>query len=314
MTSTLLSWSKPLIAIALVAWLLGRIDSDSMLQEILQIDPFYLLAALLLLVPNLAFQAMKWGTLLRSPHPEISRSAVWQSMLAGMTLGSLTPGRVGEHARILHFPKGTRTELAALSMLDKLASSTVTTLFGSMGLMLLPAWDLSIFGNIAGIILFALALYAALILAWALGSLLLLLTPRRVANLANRIKPLAKTHRFQRIRTALHGLSRRTRLQLLLAAIAFYSTFIAQFLLLLKGLGFAHPLSAAAASGTMFLKSLFPISLGDLGVRELFAANLFEGIGAAPELAIGAALLLFVINVLLPALLGSYFVSKRLSE
>jgi hypothetical protein len=293
-----------------VSWLLNRVDSDRLLDLILDIQPLYFFLALALLLPNLWFQAMKWQVLVRSSLPQSSGATIWQSLLAGMTLGSLTPGRVGEHARILHFPKGTRTELAALSILDKLASTTITSLFGVIGLLLLPHWDLSIFGDTAKIILIALAAYAALVLAWSLGSLLLLVTPGRIANLANRLSPLAKMERFQRIRSALQGVRRTTRIKLLGAAAAFYATFILQFVLLMKGLGFHSSLSAAAAGGTMFLKSLFPISLGDLGVRELFAANLYEGIGAHPEAAIGAAFLLFLINVLLPALLGTWYVSR----
>jgi hypothetical protein len=217
----------------------------------------------------------------------------------------LTPGRVGEHARAAWF-QGRATELTALSLLDKFSSAAVTSSCGALGLLLLPHWDLSLFGRAAPLVLGLLGAYAAAVLLWTLAGLALLLAPARVTGLLGRWRWLASFERFQRVHAAMAAVSRPRRAAVLATALAFYATFILQFCLLARGLGLDSPLVPAAAAGTMFLKSLFPISLGDLGVRELFAANLFESLGGAPERAVAAAFLLFLINVGLPSLAGSW--------
>lgn len=299
---------KALAALALCAWLLHRLDVEQLRHSLAGMSLTHLGLALVLLLPNLGFQMVKWGLLVRAQLPGATRALIVRSFLAGTALGTLTPGRVGEHARAAWFGSH-RTELAALSLLDKLSSATVTSVAGTLGLLLLPRWDLSLFGGAAPWVLAGLGLYALAVLAWTLGSAALLLAPARVTGLLGRLPWLAARQRFQRVHAAMQLVDRPRRLAVLGAAVAFYATFILQFTLLARGLGISSSLTPAAAAGTMFLKSLFPISLGDLGVRELFAANLFEGIGAAPEGAVAAAFLLFVINVLLPSLWGAWAVS-----
>ncbi len=282
-------------------------DAGRLLEVLGRISLPHLAAAILLLAPNLGFQFMKWRTLVRTLVPAAPDRMILRSLFLGFSLGVVTPGRIGEHARIACFGshrEATRSQLAALSLLDKLSSGIVTTTLGAAALLLLPSWDLSIFGDLAPLVLWSLVGYAAAMLASALLSLGLLFSPARVTGLLSRWPWLARSRRFQRVHAGMRLIGRGARLRLFLYALAFYATFICQFVLLAAGLGYYSRLSWAATAGTMFLKSLFPVSLGDVGVRELFAANLFETLGAGPELGITAAFLLFLINVLLPALAG----------
>lgn len=291
------------VALALAGWLLGRLDGDALRTALSGLSPAALAAALLLLAPNLHFQHRRWALLVRCRFPEAGDGEIWRSLLGGMALGTLTPGRVGEHGRVAWFG-GHRTELVALSLLDKLASAGLTAIAGAVGLLLLPSWNLSIFGALAPLVLGALFVYGVAVLAWSLAGLLLLIAPGRIAGWIAPLGRLAGRERWQRIHEAMRLVDRRTRLKVLGAAVGFYAVFILQFVILVRGLGFSSSWDWAAAAGTMFLKSLFPISLGDIGVRELFAANLFESLGARPEAAVAAAFLLFAINLLLPSLVG----------
>lgn len=303
--NALLLLVKAAAAAALCAWLLGRLDGARLREVLLHVSRPHLWAALALLPANLGFQTLKWGLLVRTQHPRSPVRQILRSFLAGMALGTLTPGRVGEHARAAWF-EGRGTELTALSLLDKFSSAAVTSSFGALGLLLLPRWDLSLFGRGAPLVLALLGAYAAAVLLWTLAGLALLLAPARVTGLLGRWRWLAARERFRRVHAAMTAVHRPRRAAVLAAALAFYATFILQFSLLARGLGLDSPLVPAAAAGTMFLKSLFPVSLGDLGVRELFAANLFESLGGAPERAVAAAFLLFLINVGLPSLAGGW--------
>lgn len=302
--------AKACITVLLCLWLIGRLDGERILELGSGMLSWPFALALLLLPANIGFQYRKWALLVRSQFPDAPASRVLGSLLAGLTLGNFTPGRLGEHARAAWFG-ASRTELAALSLVDKFSSASVTSLLGVFGLLLLPEWDLSIFGEAASLVLTLLALYACAVLAWILLGLALLVAPARVTGLLNLAPWIARNERFQRIHKAMQLVERRRRLGLLAAALAFYVTFILQFCLLMMAMGFVHPLLPAAAAGTMFLKSLFPISIGDLGVRELFAANLFAVLGAPAELAVSAAFLLFLVNLVLPALPGAWILVRQ---
>jgi glycosyltransferase 2 family protein len=307
----LIPWLLKLaLATLLAGWLLGRLDGTELRSAFAGLSPGAFGLSLALLLPNLAFQYRRWALLVRSRLPAEPATRIWSSLLGGLALGTLTPGRLGEHGRAAWF-NGARTELVALSLLDKLASAGVTGLVGAAGLLALPTWDLSIFGALAPVVLGALAVYGALVLAWSLAGLGLLLAPGRIVGWLRRLPWLGRSPRLERVHGAMRLIDRPRRLQLLLAAVGFYLVFLLQFVVLVRGLGFSSSHDWAAAAGTMFLKSLFPVSLGDIGVREVFAANLFQGLGARPETAVAAAFLLFAINLLLPSLAGLALWARR---
>jgi uncharacterized membrane protein YbhN (UPF0104 family) len=60
----------------------------------------------------------------------------------------------------------------------------------------------------------------------------------------------------------------------------------------------------------MFTKSLIPISLGDLGIREASSVYFYSFCGVAESTSLSAALLLFAFNILLPSLAGLLFIPK----
>ncbi len=57
----------------------------------------------------------------------------------------------------------------------------------------------------------------------------------------------------------------------------------------------------------MFVKALLPISFGDLGVREATSIYFLSKYGIADVVAFNSSLLLFTINMIIPALVGLLF-------
>ena len=60
-------------------------------------------------------------------------------------------------------------------------------------------------------------------------------------------------------------------------------------------------------SAMMFAKSLLPISIGDLGIREVGSIYFFSLYGISQAAALNASLFLFFINIFIPSILGIYF-------
>jgi uncharacterized membrane protein YbhN (UPF0104 family) len=104
--------------------------------------------------------------------------------------------------------------------------------------------------------------------------------------------------------------SGQARRQLLLSCLL-YSVYIVQFCLL----AFAFqpiPWTTAltATTSTIFVKTILPISIGDLGIREGASVYFFMKFNVEKTTAFNSSLLLFGINVLVPTLIGLLFIPR----
>jgi uncharacterized membrane protein YbhN (UPF0104 family) len=188
--------------------------------------------------------------------------------------------------------------IAGLTAVDKLASMFVTLLAGLAGCALyahrLGMWSDPL---VAGV---------------ALGGALLLFGAATVVFSRNRaaVHPARRTRfgaAWARAREAARAIPTRTLVVLLVLSVAFYLVFIAQFVLLLQAMGGGATLGICAGAATvMFLKTVIPpLTFGELGIREGVAVFVFAPLGFRAGAAFDASLLLFALNVLLPAIAGA---------
>jgi uncharacterized membrane protein YbhN (UPF0104 family) len=94
---------------------------------------------------------------------------------------------------------------------------------------------------------------------------------------------------------------------MLLISLLFYSCFLIQYALLVAAFSnhydFIHYLWAANL--IMFTKTIIPpISFGELGIREGASVYFLTQIGESASVGFNASILLFIINLLIPALIG----------
>jgi uncharacterized membrane protein YbhN (UPF0104 family) len=89
-------------------------------------------------------------------------------------------------------------------------------------------------------------------------------------------------------------------------------TFI-QYYILLSAFS-EHSLSFMSVSliiSMILLANIIPITYSGLGLREAASALLLPTIGIPVEIAVGTSLIIFLINAVIPALPGIYFIAKR---
>lgn len=274
------------IAIVALLILAGKFRASLLFQSLFTLRwPFFVLA-LVLVVPNICLQVAKWHGLLKSARSTTPFQVALKSTLVGFPLGFATPGRLGEIGRALFVHDLNRGTALKLAVIDKGSNLVVTTGAGLLGLFgLLSA------GHPAELDL------ALRIINWgALPTLLLLWLP------------VAKTKEKWRRYFADLSLDRKAYCRLFGFSFAFYAIFFTQFICLLMSFQSINPLPALAPSASVFLaKSLLPISIGDLGIREGFAIYFLSPIGVHAATAFNAALLLFLLNVGLPTVWGTYY-------
>lgn len=312
---------KLLLAAALLLLIADSIKSHSLLPLLHSVQPVLLLAALLLLPLNLWLQLCKWRLLVHSRFPGVPASDLRASLLLGFTFGVVTPARLGEFGgRAAGFRgKGLRTvdlfALVGLTAVDKFATMLVTVAIGVPGLLLF-AWRHPFMDASS---LWLLLSAAALLLA--VGILLLRLRPGIASPSVPTAFPVRSSHgsvttsaglrallrqRWAELREMLRGVDRPQRLRLIGYSGLFYLTFLLQFFLLLAAFGPVQPLSALAGIVTiMLVKTIIPpVTLGELGIREGASVVVLGHAGILPAAAFNASLLLFAVNLLLPALAG----------
>lgn len=249
----------------------------------------YLTLAILLFPANILIQVHKWHFLLKSAQPAATFSSAFKSLMVAYPLGFITPGRLGEFSRAF-FIVGMDSKTAfQLFLVDKLSNLIITLTAGAAGAVILFRHQLTFNLNTLLMTLFLLA-----------GSLTILLVFGR-----------SKWHlAIQKFISKI--LSHRNSLFKLLSFSAlFYVIFLLQFIALIENFQSVNFWMAACAAASVFLvKSLLPISLGDLGIREGAAVFFLHQIAVAPAAAFNAALLLYLLNVALPSLAGLGFLLK----
>ncbi|MBO3270573.1 lysylphosphatidylglycerol synthase transmembrane domain-containing protein [Hymenobacter defluvii] len=260
------------------------------------------LAALALVPVNWGLEAWKWWRLARHLEP-VSFRRSYRAVLVGLTLGFVTPNRVGDYAGRIIELKSRRLDALGAVFLGRYCQLIATVAAGSVGIayFLLRFYLVGYPATQVGVMAAVLLLNAAVLLPYYRSRLL-------VAALGL-VRPL---RRFRRFLAVMPSYSARALTVVLAIAGLRYLVFCVQFGLLLLAYG-ARPgvgEGLAAIAGTFLFKSLVPSlnALADVGVRELSATHLFGLLGQPVLPVLSASLSLWVVNIALPSAVGLLFV------
>lgn len=261
-----------------------------------------LLLPVVLIFVNWGLEALKWQ-LLSAPVSAVSLRQAMRAVLTGLSMGFVTPRSLGDYAgRLLEADAKGRERLVGAVFLNRLSQSLPTYLFGLAGLLYL--WDYIAFGAEV----YWLWLMAALAGAALGGAILLGKGRHRLLKQLQRFKgELGKA--LQRMFQVLGEYRSKEIILLLFYAGLRYAVFSVQFVWLLRLSGVSLPLNLIMAGVAViyFVKSIIPAFnfLSDLGVRELSAIWVFSGFALPENQLLLASLLLWCMNILFPALLGT---------
>jgi uncharacterized membrane protein YbhN (UPF0104 family) len=262
---------------------------------------FLLLAAgTALLIGNLWIRTAKWRYMLRALDPKANTKDAFWSLLLGISFGAVTPGEVGEFAgRSLHVAGPARAHLVGLAVLDRLHIFLVWIAFGMSSLALeygrsfLIQW------------------------AWAIGavagSFIIFMHVDWLRSIATRLNNrFAKNEWLDRVLDGFGCLTPWQRRITLLYTIGFHLILCIQMYFFLSAFHQITLIQAlAGTSALMFIKAILPFSIGDLGIRELTAVYLFGWFEVPQADAVNASLLLFVVNIVLPGIVGILALQRR---
>lgn len=238
---------------------------------------------------NWILEIFKWKHLVSS-FKEISFFEATKQSLGSLTASIFTPNRIGEYgAKVLYFSKENSKQIVLLNFIGNSSQMLVTTFFGVIGVQLIglnfQVSNWVIFGFIIAAFLFLFLFKNVEIYGFSIQKLI-----QKITSF-----PLV-FHRKN-----------------LLLSVLRYLIFSCQFFFL--QLTFDIEIALEIAFGTIFtmylLASIVPsIHLMDVAIKGSVAVYLFSLLGVESWKIIAITSLMWLYNLVLPVLVGSYFVLR----
>lgn len=284
---------------------------DQLLASVKGGEVFSLLLVFLFMILNWSLEALKWRDLLKGVH-EISFGRALMATFAGVAFAVNTPNRIGEYGgRVLYLPEGKRIASVSLTMVGSFSQLLVTLWVGTIGLWLLSAGlaDLALpdYWEANRLWIRLLCILTTII------SLLLLLVYLRISWLVRLVERIPGMNRLGGFLTAVDHLPVRILLRVAGWSLVRYAVFVIQYILLLQSFGVTKdPWVAAWIVSVQFLVlAIIPtIALAELGIRGRLALELFGWISTNQLGIISAAVLLWLVNLVVPAIIGSLLILR----
>lgn len=300
---------KLLLTVFLVYYVVNKIQMTEIRAEFSDVRWPFLLGGLALTAPNILIQYLKWRYLVRIVEPAAPPGQVFGSLMCGFSMGLITPGRLGEVGRGFFIPNASRSRLTGMAIIDKVLSQWALALAGlfSLTYLLIDEKERSPVMEWLCVIL------AALFVAFTLVLLLRPVVLRTLIRSSKRaLVLLPYRQKLFDLVSASDEFRRGHFLPSLTYAIVFQLIVFSQFYFFINAFT-TLPLFDAliASSAAMFIKSLIPVALMDLGVREGAVVYFFGLLGSSYAAAFNSSILIFLSNVLLPGALGLYFLVKH---
>jgi len=264
---------------------------------------FTLSVVVLLMMLNWLLESLKWQYLSR----RLARISVWEAVEAvfcGLTWAIFTPNRVGEYGgRVMFLPNRKRVHGVFAMAVGSFAQNVITNITG----LLASLWFIYYFLELNTWVFIGITILTFIFLVLLL---VFYFNIKWLVWLLNRIKFLKKYHRFFDI------MARYNFNELLLVigySLARFFVFSFQYYLVIHLLLPAIPFFEMMMTVVVFIfiQSALPsLDLLDIGVRSFTAAHLFLYITNQQIAIIAAVSAIWLINLIIPAILGSVFVLK----
>lgn len=265
-------------------------------QQHLRGDRFYLFIIAILLMPlNWGLETIKWRMLLRTQTP---LKKLLQSVIAGITIGFVTPGRSGEFVgRVMFLDEGDNSKVFYLSSIGGLAQTAASLVIGVPFVYL---WRND-----------------AVLTEIVTGSALVYLLVFFRFDLLNRL--ISKWRLLQRYGLLIeHGAlpAIDTQVWVLLLSILRFTVYLAQYVLLLLFFGLSNDVLALFTHSVVYLlaQTFSPLMpLLDFSYRGASALYVFNGFSNNSIAILSSVMIVWLINLVLPAVIGYVFILKRKS-
>ena len=257
----------------------------------------------LLMFANWFLEAAKWKRLM-SKIESISFYRAIESVFCGLTLAIFTPNRLGEYGGRVFFLSPKRRIVGVVAMaVGNIGQLVLTNIFGAIALSLF----IYRFIDLDYRLFFAIQI---LVVAFCLFFIVFYFNIQWLNGILLSFKFTRKYKKFYSIL----GRYRKVELfRILMFCLARYLVFSSQyfilFIWLIPGLHYADIVMMICI--LFFVQSTLPsLDLFDVGIRSVTASYFFSYVTKQDVAVIACTASIWLINIIIPAILGTYFVFK----
>jgi len=300
---------KILIAAGILIYLIFASDYRSIISGIQQADIFLLSIAFIFSILNIYLQYYKWRITCNTILGESKKSKILTSLFYGLSAGIITPLRVGEYfGRAIVFKDKSLLQVTGATLVDKFFPLMIVAFLGSCASILFTHFyfDTSVYITVSlFLVVFFLFYFFTLLMMnekfWDSIIFSCLRTSGRFKTFLEKLKV------FKR-------LDRKYLTKMMLISFLFYCCFIFQYAILVMAFSHHNNFFNYLWAGNLiiFVKTIIPsISFGELGIREGASVYFLSYMNETASVAFNASIFLFVINLLIPSLVGLVLLLKR---
>ena len=283
-----------------------QFDLDQILVK-LQENYIVVTVVILMMFLNWFLESLKWRFLI-SKIEKVSIKRSIRAIFSGITISAFTPNRVGEYGgRVFCLEKADRIKGVLITVIGSMAQLVTTIVFGSIGILLLPNL-MPEFDSLLSNIVFAYPIMLFLLILLNVLLVTLFLNASVFSVVLSKIKFLRKFKKYNEVFSFYNS---SELLEILLYSVGRYIVFTTQFFILLQvfdvQIGYVD---AMILITTMLLViSIIPtIAITEIGIRGSVALFLFGLVSVNAIGILSATFVMWVINLLLPALIGTIFI------
>lgn len=252
------------------------------------------LILVLLTCMNWAFEIIKWKLLANTIKPIATYTAITQS-LSSHTIALITPNRIGEYgAKALFFKKKHHKKIVVLNLIGNFYQMFITLFLGLLSFSILShKFELQFHKQILKYITLSLI---AIIL---------------IGIIISRKKPKYRIYISHKIKKITQIIPLTINLKVLLYSFIRYVIFSHQFyfLLTLFNIEISYLNGMLAISSMYLIASIIPmLSIFDIVLKSTVAIWIFSYFNSNELSILSITTLMWLLNFVLPAIIGSYFV------
>jgi hypothetical protein len=262
-----------------------------------------LAVVLLLMLLNWGLEALKWKRLLS----QVEKLSVWraiESVFCGLTWAVFTPNRIGEYGGRVFFLSPKRRVIGIVAMaVGNIGQMVLTNVFGAICICIFICRFVNLDYRL---------LYAVIVLS-VMFCLFFVVFYFNIRWLNGLLLSMRFTRKYKKFYSILGRYQKAELFKILMFCLARYVVFSTQYFImfywLIPDLHYLDILMMVCI--LFFVQSTLPsLDLFDIGVRSVTASYFFSFVTKQDVAVIACTASIWLINIIIPAILGSYFVFK----
>jgi hypothetical protein len=256
-----------------------------------------------LMLVNWGLEAVKWKRLIKQVEP-ISIWLAIESVFCGLTWAVFTPNRLGEYGGRVFFLSPKRRIVGVVAMaVGNIGQLVLTNVFGAVAVCIF-IWRFIPINNVFFLCICMIAI------AFCMFFLVFFFNIKWLNSI---LLSMRWTRKYKKFYSILARYKKAELLKILLFCVARYVVFSTQyyimFLWLIPEISLLDLMMLVSIH--FFVQSLLPsLDLLDIGIRSVTALYIFKYVTQQNTAVVACIASIWLINIIIPAILGSYFVFK----